>query len=295
MRFIDLHTHSTCSDGTSTPTDLVREATEANLGAISLTDHDTMAGVAEAINAGVKAGIEVISGVELSANHDGKAVHVLGYGLDRFNLNMQTMLADLQTIRKNRNKQILEKLAGLTINIDRDELIASSSGLVGRPHIARMLVEQKVVHNFDQAFKKYLGKDGLAYVETERYPATETFKIIKDAGGLAVLAHPTTFEKSLNRLNETIRYLHKHGLDGVEAIYPGHTRKICDSLFNLAEKLDMVVTGGSDFHGSVKQGIFIGGAPVMPPVPYDLFNKIKKRLPPNLQSTSPPAQGSAIP
>jgi hypothetical protein len=261
-----------------TPTNLVREAKEAGLCAISLTDHDTMAGVSEAIDAGYKTGIEVIPGVELSASHDGRAVHILGYGLDRFNPDLLALLTELQTIRKDRNKQILEKLAKQGINIDRDELIASSSGLVGRPHIARMLVKQKVVPSIEQAFRKYLKKDGLAYAAAARFPATETIKRIKHAGGLAVLAHPTTLDRSLNRITETVKYLQKHGLDGIEAIYPGHTKKICKNLINLAEMLDLVITGGSDFHGATKQGISIGGAPVMPPVPYDLLEKIKERL-----------------
>ena len=154
VRYIDLHTHSTRSDGTTTPTNLIREAAEADLCAISLTDHDTMAGVTEAISAGDKAGIEVIPGVELSANHDGKAVHILGYGLDRFNPDLFALLTELQLIREERNRQILAKLARLGIKIDRDELKASSSGLIGRPHIARILVRQKVVRSIDQAFRK---------------------------------------------------------------------------------------------------------------------------------------------
>ncbi len=279
LRYIDLHTHSTCSDGTATPTNLLREASEAGLCAISLTDHDTMAGVPEALAAGEKVGIEVIPGVELSANHDGKEVHILGYGLDRFNPDLLALLTDLQLIRKERNSQILAKLAKLNIKIDRDELKASGSGLIGRPHIARILVRQKVVRSFDQAFSKYLKKDGLAYAAAAQFPASETIKIIKQARGLAVLAHPTTLDKSLKRITEDIKCLHKHGLDGIEAIYPGHSKKTCKTLFSLAEELDLVITGGSDFHGASKQGINIGGAPVMPPVPYNLLEKLKERLP----------------
>lgn len=278
MRYIDLHTHSTCSDGTSTPSNLIREAAEAGLCAISLTDHDTMAGVSEAIASGNEAGIEVIPGVELSANLDGKAVHILGYGLDRFDADLQALLTELQTIRKQRNEKILAKLARLNIKIDRDELTASSSGLIGRPHIARMLVKQKVVRNTEQAFREYLKEGGRAYSPATLFPATETINIIKQAGGLAVLAHPTTLDKSYKRLTTHIKYLHQYGLAGIEAIYPGHSKKTCKQLSSLAEELDLVVTGGSDFHGIIKQGINIGGAPVMPPVPYKLLKKIKERL-----------------
>ncbi len=118
----------------------------------------------------------------------------------------------------------------------------------------------------------------MAYAAAALFPATEIIRRIKQAGGLAVLAHPTTLDKSLNRITESIKYLHKHGLDGIEAIYPGHSKKTCKSLISLAEKLDIIITGGSDFHGTIKQGISIGGAPVMPPVPYDLLEKIKERL-----------------
>lgn len=278
MRHIDLHTHSTFSDGTTTPTNLIREAKEAGLSAIALTDHDTMAGVPEALGAGVRAGIEVIPGVELSANHEGIAVHILGYGLDRLNPDLLALLTELQAIRRDRNRQILKKLAGLGIMIDREELSTSSSGLIGRPHIARLLVKQQVVTSMDQAFRKYLKKDGLAYAAAARFPATETIKRIKQAGGVAVLAHPTTLDKSLGRLTEIIKYLQQHELDGIEAIYPGHSKKTSKGFCELAEKLGLLITGGSDFHGAIKQGICIGGAPVMPPVPYRLLDKLRERL-----------------
>lgn len=283
MSNIDLHTHSTFSDGTTTPTNLIREAAEAGLMAIALTDHDTMAGVAEAIEAGDKAGIEVIPGVELSASHDGTAVHILGYGLDRLNPGVVTLLADLQIIRQHRNNQIIANLAELGITIDRDELLASSSGLIGRPHIARLLVKQQVVHSINQAFLKYLRKDGLAYASAKHFPATEAIRKIKQAGGLAVLAHPTTITRSLGKITGIVKYLAEHELDGIEAIYPGHTIKTSKGLCDLATDLDLIVTGGSDFHGAVKQGINIGGAPVMPPVPYHLLVSLKQRLAANNQ------------
>lgn len=239
-----------------------------------------MAGVAEAIASGNKAGIEVIPGVELSANLDGQAVHILGYGLDRFDADLQALLSELQAIREERNAQILAKLAKLNIHIDRDELTASGSGLIGRPHIARMLIKQKIVRTMEQAFREYLREGGRVYTAAARFPASETISRIKQAGGLAVLAHPTTLDKSRNRLTAHIKSLHEHGLDGIEAIYPGHSKKTCKWLNHLAAELDLIVTGGSDFHGTVKQGINIGGAPVMPPVPYELLKKVQERLAP---------------
>jgi len=278
LRYIDLHIHSNFSDGTLPPAGLIKAAKEADLSAVALTDHDTLAGLAEAESAGTDANIEVIAGVELSANHNGNSVHILGYGFDRFDQGLLALLIELQKIRHNRNLRILEKLAERGIQIEMDELTADNPGLVGRPHIARLLVQRKKVKNVDQAFQRYLKKNGLAYVDSERFPATETIRTIKNAGGLAVLAHPTTFAKTLAGTEEVVRYLHKQGLDGVEAIYPGHTRKICKGLSELAEKLDLLITGGSDYHGPMKQRINIGGAPVMPPVPYRLLEKLKERL-----------------
>lgn len=278
MRYIDLHTHSTFSDGTMAPAVLLRAAKEAELSAIALTDHDTMTGLDEAERAGAETGVEVIPGVELSATQNGKEVHILGYGLDRSNPELLALLEKLQKIRHERNLAILDKLAELGIDIDRDALFAGHPGLIGRPHIARLLVRRKVVNNTEQAFYRYLKKNAMAYVAAERFPAPETIGTIKKAGGLAVLAHPTTLDKSLPKIAENIEYLHNHGLDGIEAIYPGHTTKIRQGLFGLAKKLDLIITGGSDFHGPIKQGINIGGAPVMPPVPYQLLERMKERL-----------------
>jgi hypothetical protein len=278
LRYIDLHTHSTFSDGATSPTNLIREAKEAGLCAISLTDHDTMAGVTEAIVAGELADIEVIPGVELSASNEGRTVHILGYGLDQFNPDLRALLAELQQIREERNGKILEKLAKQGIKIDRDELLASSSGLIGRPHIARILVKYKIVNSFELAFRKYLKKDGLAYAEAKLFTATEIIRRIKNAGGLAVLAHPTTFDRSLLRITATVKYLRTQGLDGIEAIYPGHTQKIGKSLVTLAKNLNLLITGGSDFHGTIKNGISIGGAPVMPPIPYRYLEEMKEGL-----------------
>ncbi|MFN2365618.1 MAG: PHP domain-containing protein, partial [Desulfurivibrionaceae bacterium] len=278
LRYIDLHIHSTFSDGTMTPAALLRAAKEADLSAIALTDHDTMAGLDEAESAGALTGIEVIPGVELSANRNGKTVHILGYGLDRNNPDLLTLLAEVQEIRHHRNMRILEKLAERGIDIDREELFAGNPGLIGRPHIARLLVKKKVVGSIEQAFRRYLKKNGLAYVAPERFAAAKAIETIKKAGGLAVLAHPATFDKSPGKVAENVEFLHDHGLDGIEGIYPGHTSKISKRLFALAEKHDLLITGGSDFHGTVKQGINIGGAPVMPPVPYELLEKLKARL-----------------
>lgn len=278
MEYIDLHTHSTCSDGSLTPTELVKEARLAGLAAIALTDHDTMAGIAEALSAGQKTGLEVISGVEASASHQGRPVHILGYGLDQSDRDLTLLLAELQRIRRDRNDRIIEKLAGQGLIINREELAATASGLIGRPHIARILVRQRAVFSIDHAFRKYLGKTGRTYVESARFPAEDVIRTITGAGGLAVLAHPATFAASPEQIATLVRDLKARGLGGIEAYYPGHPTNLCKQLLDLAGKLDLAVTGGSDFHGSVKPGIHIGGAPVMPPVPYRFLENLRERL-----------------
>ncbi len=278
MKYIDLHTHSSQSDGSFNPTTLVKEAHTAGLGAIALTDHDTVSGVEEAIDAGQKYGVEVISGVEISTSHNGKPVHILGYGIDLLDDGLAGLLEKLQKIRRNRNSQILEKLAEQGIRIDEEELASITPGLIGRPHIARLLIERKEVSNFEQAFSKFLRKNGRAYVEAEKFPATESIKTINRAGGVAVLAHPTTFDYSMQRIKEMVGEMANNGLGGIEAFYPGHSTKTSRKLVEMAAELNILVTGGSDFHGSIKPGIAIGGAPVMPPVPYLLFEKLLARL-----------------
>ena len=278
LKHVDLHTHSTYSDGSLSPEELVNEACETGLVAIALTDHDTMDGTDELFAAGKRAGIEVMSGVEISANHEDKPIHILGYGMDINNQDLVSMLDHLQEIRKTRNEKIIIKLASLSIKIDRVELAATATGLIGRPHIARLLVKKGVVSSFDQAFRKYLGIKGSAYVETGRHSAAEAIRIITRAGGLAILAHPKTFGNSISKITKTVKDLKDVGLDGIEAYYPGHSSKILKKLIDIAEKFDLAVTGGSDFHGPVKPGVNLGGAPVMPPVPYSCLTKLKERL-----------------
>lgn len=278
MAAIDLHTHSSCSDGSLTPRQLVREASLAGLAAIAITDHDTMAGVHEALSAGVACGIEVISGIEISAIHDGQAIHILGYGADPDHPGLRQLITELAIFREKRNHGILARLAGLGIHLDLAELTTSTSGLVGRPHIARQLVRQGHAGSIPQAFRQFLRKDGRAYVPANKFPAAATIATIRQAGGLAALAHPTTIDKNLKGVAGLVKALAEAGLGGLEVFYPGHTQKICRKLLALCESHQLVATGGSDFHGSLKPEIKLGGAPVMPPIPATLLEGLKTRL-----------------
>lgn len=278
MLTIDLHTHSSCSDGSLSPEQLVREAVRAGLAAIALTDHDTMAGVEEAMAAGRQAGVEVISGIEISADLDGRDVHLLGYGAAPDNPKLRALLAELQAVRENRNTAILNRLDHLGIRLSRSALTASTAGLIGRPHIARQLVLHRHANSIDHAFRRFLGENGRAFVAGGKFPAGETIRVIKAAGGIAVLAHPTSLDHGLKGVPAIIEKLATDGLGGLEVYYPGHNRQICQALLELTERWQLAVTGGSDYHGSLKPEIKLGGAPAMPPIPYQLLAVLKERL-----------------
>jgi len=276
---IDLHTHSSCSDGSLTPGQLVQEAARIGLAAIALTDHDTMAGVDAAINAGREYDVEVIPGIEISARQDGLAIHILGYGADPKNPGLQGLIRELATFRETRNQAILAKLERLGIMLDLTELTTSTVGMVGRPHIARQLVRQSHASSIPQAFRRFLQRNAQAYVPVSKFPAADAMAIIRGAGGLSVLAHPTTIDKNLKGVTSLVRKLSDAGLDGLEVFYPGHSLKVCRRLQDISEQYRLIITGGSDFHGSLKPEIQLGGAPVMPPIPYRLLEELKARLP----------------
>ncbi|NTV13777.1 MAG: PHP domain-containing protein [Desulfobulbaceae bacterium] len=275
---IDLHTHSSCSDGSLTPRQLVREASLAGLAAIALTDHDSMAGVGEALTAGVEYGLEVLPGIEISTVEDGQDIHILGYGANPGHPGLQELISELAAFREKRNLGILAKLDSLGLSLNRAELAASASGLLGRPHIASQLVRQGHAASIPQAFRRFLRKEGRAYVPADKFPAAEAIRLIREAGGLAVLAHPTTIDKNLKGVATLVKNLSGYGLGGLEVFYPGHSQKICHRLFELSERYQLIITGGSDFHGSSKPEIQLGGAPVMPPIPYRFLKELKARL-----------------
>ncbi len=247
---IDLHIHSTFSDGSKSPSEIVRLSVESGLSTIALTDHDTMDGTAEIMEAAEKAGIKAIPGLELSVVHRGKPLHILGYYLDAENEKLQSGLARIQRARIKRNNLILEKLDGLGITITTEELeLISAQGQTGRPHIAALLVNKGVVKTIDQAFKLYLKKDACGYVSRREFPADEAVQLVRQAGGIAVLAHPIQFSPSLKELPQLFDSLIPEGLDGVELYYPTQSVSFRKKLIKIASQYDLIFTGGSDYHG----------------------------------------------
>ena len=257
---IDLHFHSVYSDGTASPRELVRMAVDLGLRGIALTDHDTMAGVAEIMEYSRTAGIKVISGIEIGALHRGRSLHILGYGLDAGHRRFNDWLARLQQGRTERNRAILERLSHMGIRIEEKELQQfSGCGQVGRPHIAAILMHRGIVRSMDEAFAHYLGRGRPAWQSRFCYSAAETIAMIHEAGGLAVLAHPGQLDPAMRIQPRLVAELKELRLDGLEVWYPAHPRKMRRALQALASRHDLLATGGSDYHGSNRPGSSLAG------------------------------------
>jgi len=247
---IDLHQHSTYSDGTLSPAALVDLAQKRGLTALAITDHDTVAGTAEALARAAGLAVEVLPGVEISSVCDNVAIHMLGYGFRFEDPLLLRRLGKLQEGRQVRNERIIEKLAQVGIRLSSAELQRySAAGQTGRPHFARLLVAKGVVGTPEQAFARYLKKGAAAYVDRFKYQAAEAIAMISEAGGLAVLAHPAQIDPALTMIPGLLRKLKDLGLGGVEVYHPAHPLGTVRTLEKIAAGLDLLITGGSDFHG----------------------------------------------
>ncbi len=272
---IDLHIHSTFSDGVLKPSEVVNLAEKQGLTAIAITDHDTAAGTAEAAERGRALGIEVITGIEISSWHGDTSMHILGYCFDHEDKEFNSRLQLLQDGRETRNARILEKLNRLGIRVDISELLQYSEyGQTGRPHIARLLVDKGVTKTIDLAFKHYLGRGAAAYAERFRFSAKDAIAMIREAGGVAVLAHPASLDPTLRTIPGLLKELCSVGLEGVEVYYPAHSRKTVKALLKMAEEFGLLVTGGSDFHGLERAGHSMDEWLKKTRIPYELVTAI---------------------
>ncbi len=244
MGGIDLHIHTTASDGAYTPLEVVQGALDKGLAAIAITDHDTTAGIGQALKAAEGMTLEVIAGIELSAERAKEEVHILGYYIDHNSAALRRKLRVLREARRERAWQIVERLAvlGMPLRWERVEEIAGESSAFGRPHIAQALRERGYVNSFNEAFERYIGLGGPAYVSRYKLGSLQAIEMITTARGLPVLAHPRGQEHRLPELAD-------EGLVGLEAYYPGYTADEREALARLAHKYDLICTGGSDFHG----------------------------------------------
>ena len=259
MDKIDMHVHTTASDGTMSPKHVVSLAAMQGLKAIAITDHDTMAGIDEAGQAGELMGVTIIPGIEISTDYQGRDVHVLGYFLDEHAETLGQYEAWSLEKRRERNEKILERLRRKGFDITLKQLEEENPGAVlGRPHIARKLVELGAAENVQEAFRKYLSQGRSCYVERERIPFRDAARLIKKCGGVAVLAHPLQYGFGKNELDTLVKTAAQCGFSGMEIYYTGYTQADQKKLFDLAEKYTLLPTGGSDFHGDNKPGVQLG-------------------------------------
>lgn len=257
---IDLHSHSRQSDGTLAPAELVRLAGEKKIKALALTDHDTTAGVDEAREAGRRFGVEIIPGVEISVIYDPGTMHILGYFLDYKSKQLADALEDFQEARRERNPLIIERLRAEGVEITLDEVVEESGGgQVGRPHFARVLVKKGYVKSFEEAFQKYLSKDSPAYVDKRRFTPEDGIRMIREAGGVAVLAHPKLLRaRSAEEFDGVLDRLVAAGLGGIEAYSSCQNEAEAVRFREAGESRKLFVTGGSDFHGDNKSEVELG-------------------------------------
>jgi 3',5'-nucleoside bisphosphate phosphatase len=276
MSRLDLHLHTTHSDGSCTPTEVVDMAHRAGVTALAITDHDITTGLAEAILAGQQHGIEVIPGVEISSTLGNAELHILGYFLDWQDTGFDGRLKTLRDSRHRRNPQIIERLQALGIDLTYDAVRAlAGSDSVGRPHIARALMDKGVVTSAKEAFDRFLAEGKPAYVPRDLPSPAEAIGWIKAARGLAVLAHPTWVRVTDQSLVDLVRQLKADGLDGVEVYYSTHAARQTREYLSLAQQLGLLVTGGSDFHGLTKPDIEVGIGKGSLHIPTSLLPKMK--------------------
>lgn len=276
--YIDLHTHSTCSDGLLPPAALLALAARRRLAAIALTDHDTVAGLPEALAHGRTTGVEVITGIEISSGLDGVSLHILGYGFNHGHPDFLAFVARLQQARRNRNQGILERLQALGISLTGEELARIAGDQIGRPHFARLLAQKGAAKNTQDAFARYLKRGGPAFVEHHKPGTDEAIARIAGAGGLAVLAHPAYSDPSLEKIPALVARLKDYGLAGLEAFYPTHSQKVCRFLQTLAAQHGLLLSGGTDYHGDKHSATPLGGNAKTLRIPLRLLLEMKQRL-----------------
>ncbi len=251
----DLHCHTTASDGLLTPWELVKAAAECHLMSIGITDHDTTSGWDEAVKAGSHYGVDILRGVELNTDDEGIEVHILGYEIDPNTHVLQEKLQILRNARYERVFAILEKLQDQGIDISRTEIQKITAGeSVGRPHIAQALVNKGIVKTIKEAFDRYIGLGAPAYVPRYKLSPEEGITLVREAGGVAVLAHP-----GVHGLSKSIPKWIESGLQGVEVSHSEHSPEDERRYRELAEQYNLIMTGGSDYHGEArKPGIHLG-------------------------------------
>lgn len=274
---IDLHSHTNESDGTCSPAELVQEAARAGVKVLGITDHDTFRGFDQAAPLARQAGIEAVCGIELSTKLQGHSVHLLGYFLGDNGLkNFRTWVLEMQASRRERNVRLAARLRELGFDITLEEAEKRGRGMTGRPHFAQLLVQKGYVANLRQAFDEYLDESAKGYVQRIEPQFSEGVARIREAGGIASLAHPVRVRADVPAL---LPELCADGLNAIEAYHSDHTPGDTRQYLGLAERYGLMVTGGSDFHGAVKPGVQLGtGYNGNLRIPADLLDQLRERV-----------------
>lgn len=277
-KIIDLHTHSTCSDGSMTPTQLVKHAAENGIAAIALTDHDTVSGVEEAVAAGEEYGVEVIPAIEFSVK-SATETHILGYYIDIDNEQIKEILKEIIEKRIERNAVTARLLQKLGFDVTLEEAAAlAPGGIVGRAHFARVMMNKGYVSSVKEAFEKYLSSGKPAYFGNQKLEAKTAIEAIHSAGGVAFLAHPHLVKLPDDALENFLVELKSYGLDGLEGYYTDYDEEMQNKFQAMAKKHGLEISGGTDFHAAMKPHIAIGKGTGNMAIPYSVLENIKNMV-----------------
>jgi hypothetical protein len=273
---IDLHTHTTASDGSLTPEELVRLAKQQGVSTLAVTDHDTIAGLPQAMAEGEQVGVDVIPGIEISCLYGETELHILGYFINPDDPRLGPALAQYRASREDRNPRIVQRLQELGCALTYAEIkTAAGTATVGRPHIAQALVRRGYVNSVSEAFDRYLADDAPAYIPRFLPSPAEAIGLIRQIGGIPVLAHPVYTSRLKEPFEQVCETLKGLGLLGIEAIYSSHNRRQTDRYRSISSNQGLLVTGGSDFHGEAKPNLLVGTGYGNLAVPSDLLEPMR--------------------
>jgi predicted metal-dependent phosphoesterase TrpH len=275
---IDLHSHTTASDGSLSPRELVELAKRTGISTLGVTDHDTVDGIGEATLAGQEQGVEILPGLEFSAEYEPGTMHLLAYGIDVTHRPLLEELSARRDQRDERNPKIVEALRGLGFDITIEEVMAAAGGkVIGRPHIGKVLVAKGHASSVSDAFARYLDKGGPAFVKQQKIAPRRAIELTVEAGGVPTLAHPYQTKLAGDALESLVRELVEQGLQGIEVYYSRHTPEMTGHYRSLARKFDLIETGGSDFHGTPKPDIKLGTGVGNLRVPPEVLTSLRER------------------
>jgi predicted metal-dependent phosphoesterase TrpH len=272
---IDLHCHTTASDGIKTPSELIDFAIEKNVGILAVTDHDTVSGLEEAVNYAAGKEFVLIPGIEFSIDYQGGSFHLVGLYIDHRYQPLIEKTLHLQDVRDKRIYRIIDDLEKHNIEIPvEDVLKESAGGAIGRPHVARVLVKHGYANSINEIFKKYLVKGKPGYVKKERIKLDEAVSLIKGAGGISIIAHPVSLNyRSISEFEEILKGFIDAGVEGIEAYSSMHKNSEINDFIELAEKYNLIISGGSDYHGDKDEKI--GYYLPSKPIPYEIYDRIR--------------------